>query len=98
MVARKQIQRLKKQLHDTKFSKKSGSSSGENIEMLKSIGQYEDQLRLKQKEIKLLQERIKLMETENNNYDKVLYLEGALWIIDKILEEIERNNEDILEF
>jgi len=35
-----------------------------------------------------LQERIRLMETENNNYDKVLYLEGALWIIDKILEEI----------
>jgi hypothetical protein len=38
------------------------------------------------------------METENNNYDKVLYLEGALWIIDKIMDEIEQNNEDIHEF
>lgn len=52
-------------------------------------------MRLKQREIKLLQDRIKLMETENNNYDKVLYLEGALWIIDKILDEIEQNSEDI---
>ena len=38
------------------------------------------------------------METENNNYDKVLYLEGALWIIDKILDEIEQNGQDIHEF
>lgn len=83
MVARKQIQRLKKELQDSKFSKKSGGS--DNLELLKNIGQYEDELRLKQREIKLLQDRIRLMETENNNYDKILYLEGALWIIDKIL-------------
>lgn len=38
------------------------------------------------------------METENNNYDKILYLEGALWIIDKILDDIQQNNEDIHEF
>ena len=92
MVARKQIQRLKKELQDSKFSKKSASSTTDNIDLLKNIGQYEDQLRLKQREIKLLQDRIKLMETENNNYDKILYLEGALWIIDKILDDIEQNN------
>ncbi len=74
MVARKQIQRLKKELHDTKFAKKGTSSASDNLDLLKNIGQYEDELRLKQREIKLLQDRIKLMETENNNYDKVLYL------------------------
>lgn len=95
MVARKQIQRLKKQLQDTKFAKKGPSSATDNLDLLKNIGQYEDELRLKQRQIKLLQDRIKLMETENNNYDKVLYLQGALWIIDKILDEIEQNNEDI---
>lgn len=61
MVARKQIQRLKKELQDSKFSKKSGAS--DNLDLLKNIGQYEDELRLKQRQIKLLQDRIKLMET-----------------------------------
>lgn len=74
MVARKQIQRLKKELNDSKYSKKSNSPVTDNLDLLKNIGQYEDELRLKQREIKLLQDRIKLMETENNNYDKVLYL------------------------
>jgi hypothetical protein len=49
MVARKQIQRLKKELQDTKFSKKSASSTTDNIDLLKNIGQYEDELRLKQR-------------------------------------------------
>jgi len=47
MVARKQIQRLKKELQDSKFSKKSGAS--DNLDLLKNIGQYEDELRLKQR-------------------------------------------------
>jgi hypothetical protein len=59
MVARKQIQRLKKELQESKFSKKSGAS--DNLDLLKNIGQYEDELRLKQREIKLLQDRIRLM-------------------------------------
>lgn len=28
------------------------------------------------------------MEAENVNYDRVLYLEGALWLIDKVLDEV----------
>jgi hypothetical protein len=55
MVARKQIQRLKKELQDSKFSKKSGAS--DNLDLLKNIGQYEDELRLKQREIKLKLDR-----------------------------------------
>ncbi len=42
MVARKQIQRLKKELQDTKFSKKSASSTTDDLDLLKNIGQYED--------------------------------------------------------
>ena len=52
------------------------------------MGQYEDELRIKEKEIKLLQERIKLIEMETATSDKTLYLEGALWIIDKIINEL----------
>jgi len=37
-------------------------SSNEDLQLLKNIGEYEDQLRLKEREIKLLSERIKLME------------------------------------
>jgi hypothetical protein len=50
-------------LQDTKFSKKAGSNGAENLDLLKNIGQYEDELRLKQREVKLLQDRIRLMET-----------------------------------
>ncbi len=43
-------------------------------------------------------ERIKLLESETSSYDKSLYMEGVLWIIDKILEELDTNGEDIREF
>ena len=39
MVARKQIQRLKKELQDVKGTKK---NKGISIEGLKNVGQYED--------------------------------------------------------
>jgi hypothetical protein len=29
------------------------------------------------------------------NYDKVLYLEGALWLIDKVLDEVSLFQEDL---
>ena len=35
------------------------------------------------------------METETSSYDKTLYLEGALWIIDKVLTELSINEEDL---
>ncbi len=62
------------------------------------IGQYEDELRLKDKEVRLLMERIKLLESETSSYDKSLYMEGVLWIIDKMLEELDTNGDDIREF
>lgn len=40
MVARKQIQRLKKELNDSKYSKKSNSPVTDNLDLLKNIGQY----------------------------------------------------------
>lgn len=83
MVARKQIQRLKKELQGVKNTKKAGK--GPTMDTLKNVGQYEDELRVKEKQIKLLQERIRLIETESGTCDKALYLEGALWIIDKVL-------------
>lgn len=71
LVARKQIERLKKELQQNRFTKRNPQ---EEIALLKNIGEYEDELRIKQREIKLLSERIKLMEAENVNYDRVLYL------------------------
>lgn len=65
---------------------------------MRVIGQYEDELRLKDKEVKLLMERIKLLESETSSYDKSLYMEGVLWIIDKILKELDTNGDDIREF
>ena len=47
MVARKQIQRLKKQLQEVKNLKK--SNKGVSIEGLKNVGQYEDELRVKER-------------------------------------------------
>ena len=46
-VARKQIQRLKKQLTGSKFSKKSSSGAGVDMGNLKALGQKEDELRLR---------------------------------------------------
>ena len=38
------------------------------------------------------------MENENSGYDRMLYLEGTLWIIDKVLLELEANSEQFLMF
>lgn len=46
-------------------------------------------MRLKEKEIRLLHERVKLIESESTNYDKVIYMEGALWILAKVVDEVE---------
>jgi biotin operon repressor len=45
MVARKQIQRLKKELSGVKITKK--QNKGLSLESLKSLGQYEDEVRIK---------------------------------------------------
>lgn len=45
MVARKQIQRLKKQLSGAKNSKL--HKKGVSLENLKNLGQYEDEVRIK---------------------------------------------------
>lgn len=47
MVARKQIQRLKKQLSGAKNCKK--TSKGASLQSLKNLGQYEDEVRIKSK-------------------------------------------------
>ena len=47
MVARKQIQRLKKELQGVKNTKKAGK--GPTMDTLKNVGQYEDELRVKEK-------------------------------------------------
>ena len=96
MVARKQIQRLKKQLSGAKNSKK--ATKGVSLNSLKNVGQYEDEVRVRDREIKLLQERIRLLETETSSSDRTLYLQGALWIIEKILAEMETNDQDLREF
>ena len=80
VLAKKQITRLKKEIKNKSAVKK---QSGLND--FKNLGQYEDELKLKTREVKLLQERIRLFETETNNMDKALYFEGALWLMDKIL-------------
>ena len=59
MVARKQIQRLKKELSGAKMVKK--TTKGVSLDSLKNVGQYEDEVRIRDKEIKLLQERIRLL-------------------------------------
>jgi len=59
--------------------------------VLKDKGQLSDQLKLKEREIKLLRERVRLFETENGFNDKVLYYEGTVWAIDRILNELENN-------
>jgi hypothetical protein len=33
------------------------------------------------------------MEAETASYDRVLYLEGALWLIDKVLDQVEHYQE-----
>lgn len=55
-------------------------------------------MRIRDKEIKLLQERVRLLETETSSSDRALYLEGALWIIEKVLGELNDNDEDLREF
>ena len=51
MIARKQIDRLKKDLQELRMTKR---SSNDDLQLLKNIGEYEDQIRLKDREIKLL--------------------------------------------
>lgn len=71
---------------------------GVTMDSLKNVGQYEDEVRIRDKEIKLLQERVRLLETETSSSDRALYLEGALWIIEKVLGELNDNDEDLREF
>lgn len=64
LIARKQIERLKKQLQTERYSKPNSSNKSDlknNLDILKSIGQYEDELKLKHKEITLLKQRISLI-------------------------------------
>lgn len=35
-----------------------------------------------------LKEKILEKESENINYDKSIYMQGAIWIIDKLIKEI----------
>lgn len=86
MLARKQIERLKKEVTKARYK---GDKNLVKIDSLKVAGQYEDELRLKEKEIRLLNERVKLIESESTNYDKVIYMEGALWILAKVIDEVE---------
>jgi len=86
MLARKQIERLKKEVSKARYR---GDKNTVRIDSLKVAGQYEDELRLKEKEIRLLHERVKLIESESTNYDKVIYMEGALWILAKVVDEVE---------
>lgn len=51
VIARKQIERLKKELQELRMTKR---SSNDDLQLLKNIGEYEDQIRLKDREIKLL--------------------------------------------
>ena len=39
-----------------------------------------------------------MIEINTAAYDKTLYLEGALWIIDKILRELEVKEGDVKDF
>ena len=47
LVARKQIQRLKKELSGAKNAKK--ASKGVSMSNLKNVGQYEDEVRVREK-------------------------------------------------
>ena len=64
MVARKQIQRLKKQLSEARGccvssqinNRKCSHKGAANLmDNLKNVGQYEDEIRIKDKQVKLLQ-------------------------------------------
>ena len=35
------------------------------------------------------------MESESNSYDKIIYMQGALWIIEKVLVELESYNDHL---
>jgi DNA-binding transcriptional regulator YiaG len=58
-LAKKQLNRLKKELRVVKSTQKRTPK----LEQLKDKGQLADQLKLRDKEIKLLRERVKLFET-----------------------------------
>lgn len=45
-----------------------------------------------------MQERIRLLENQSDSSDRALYLEGALWVIEKILKELDHNDEDMRQF
>jgi hypothetical protein len=46
----------------------------------------------------LLHERVKLIESESTNYDKVIYMEGALWMLAKVVGELEMTRESLNDF
>lgn len=52
VIARKQIERLKREVSKAKNKSDKGLVKVDNLRM---VGQYEDELRLKEKEVKLLQ-------------------------------------------
>jgi hypothetical protein len=68
-LAKKQINRLKKELRVVRSAQKARP----RLDQLKDRGVLSDQLKLKEKEIRLLRERIRLFESENGFNDKTLY-------------------------
>ena len=96
MLTKKQVSRLKKELSVVKSSNKARQPPPMNH--FKDKGQLADQLKLKEKEIKLLRERIRIFETENGFQDKSLYYEGTICALDKVLGELESNEANMKEF
>jgi hypothetical protein len=71
VLTKKQVSRLKKELSVVKSAQKARMPP--KMDHFKDKGQLADQLKLHQKEIKLLKERIKLFESETGYQDKSLY-------------------------
>jgi hypothetical protein len=86
VLTKKQVSRLKKELSTVKSSQKSRLPP--KIDHFKDKGKLADELKLKDREVKLLKERIKIFETENGFQDKSLYYEGTLCALDKVLSEL----------
>ena len=96
VLTKKQVSRLKKELSVVKSTHKSRQQPPMNH--FKDKGQLADQLKLKEKEIKLLRERIRIFETENGFQDKSLYYEGTICALDKVLGELQENQANMKEF
>ncbi|KAL4466916.1 hypothetical protein ABPG74_010513 [Tetrahymena malaccensis] len=89
---------IEKQLDDlTRVTEQNKENQLFLTDAIKLQEEYEKQLQEKQIQIEELNLKVQELQVQGMKYDKLNYMEGSVWMLDKILKEVLRFRENIIQ-